>query len=656
MCRTNWSQGSEQGVPPSAQQATQQGVQPTDPQATSHHEIKPIDPVPRVEEEGQPSGTQKGKKGKDDGKKDISKKASHLVPQHLIKEPTGPQGSEQGVPPSAQQATQQGVQPTDPQATSHHEIKPIDPVPRVEEEGQPSEQQGSQQGVQPSVEQATHQCVEPTGPQGSEQGVPPSAQQATQQGVQPTDPQATSHHEIKPIDPVPRHLKKKDIPASTTLGLPTDGGKLLFGYKDSWAKEIYETENSLLEHDRVAISVFVERMYPETDTFHMSFGEMTITPDDVVQILNLPDQGTSVKLNYTKQLSWAQLYALTKKCLGTLEKEQKGTLTDEQVDHAATAYLLCILGCVIFPNTSGNRIDANLLQLLDPLHEVGDYSWGTTCLAFLMEELRKASRLGTCQVAGKVALLQAWIYDNFPILKLAGENPEWRKGTPRGTKYTFEYNRSRTKEQQLIRMMEILDQLKASDVCFDPYKEDRASGHINVRSDLSLYFGPLWHPTGYVMYNPSRMMRQHGYIQHQPMEEFGNYYKLELELCSPSGDNLTIVHKGPPTFPDNWDKRTEFMNHKLTLIVTAFGFHLHITTSNLMRVFHTSANANVAGILLNCAGKYLPTLENTYQGPFIIEGYKKGAIEGMTSPIGKFSSKGMLQRCTSTLTYLKFMK
>lgn len=199
-------------------------------------------------------------------------------------------------------------------------------------------------------------------------------------------------------------------------------------------------ENSLLEHDRVAISAFVERMYPETDTFHMPFGEMTITPDDVVQILNLPDQGTAVKFNYTKQLSWAQLYSLTNKCLGwdeetttaefrrhasyrtrqinitalmnmfrgTLEKEKNGTLTDEQVNHAATAYLLCVLGCVIFPNTSGNRIDANLIQLLDPLHEVGDYSWGTACLAFLMEELRKASRLGTCQVAGNVALLQVF--------------------------------------------------------------------------------------------------------------------------------------------------------------------------------------------------------------------------------------------------------
>ncbi|XP_026441779.1 protein MAINTENANCE OF MERISTEMS-like [Papaver somniferum] len=254
---------------------------------------------------------------------------------------------------------------------------------------------------------------------------------------------------------------------------------------------------------------------------------MTITPDDVVQILRLSVDGKDVRDEFTKLLEWPKLYSLTKKCLGwdeetsttefkrcmkyrtrqfnmgtlidmfkgTKEKEEKGTLTDEKVNHAATAYLLRVLGCVIFPNTSGNRVDANLLQLLDPLDKVHEYSWGTACHAWLTKESRKASRLGISQVAGNVSLLQTWIYDHFHILGLAIENPTWAKGDPRGTKYVFDDNHSRTKEQQLIRLREILDELKAQDVCFYPYKEDRADGHIAGRSDLALYFGPLWHPT-----------------------------------------------------------------------------------------------------------------------------------------------------------------
>lgn len=42
------------------------------------------------------------------------------------------------------------------------------------------------------------------------------------------------------------------------------------------------------------ICVVVERLYPETKTFHMPFGEMTITLDDVSQILGIPIEGRSI--------------------------------------------------------------------------------------------------------------------------------------------------------------------------------------------------------------------------------------------------------------------------------------------------------------------------------------------------------------------------
>ncbi|XP_026416398.1 protein MAIN-LIKE 2-like [Papaver somniferum] len=269
---------------------------------------------------------------------------------------------------------------------------------------------------------------------------------------------------------------------------------------------------------------------------------MTITPDDAKQILNLNEGGVAVKYEYTKQLSWAQLYDLCNKYLvwyketayiefnrcfsyknrqfnmsqlinmfrGTAKKEKQGPLSDAEVDAAATAYILVVLGCIIFPNTSGNRVDANLLQLLDPLDKVAEYSWGTTTIAFLMEELRKASRLRTSQTSGNVSLFQTWIYDHYPGLELAELNPAWQRGAPRGTKYKFTKNPTRSKDEQLVNLREKLDSLKASDVCFDPYKKERAGGHIGPRSELSHYFGPLWHHTGYVMYNGSRVIRQHG--------------------------------------------------------------------------------------------------------------------------------------------------
>ncbi|XP_026411921.1 uncharacterized protein LOC113307686 [Papaver somniferum] len=176
-----------------------------------------------------------------------------------------------------------------------------------------------------------------------------------------------------------------------------------------------------------------------------------------------------------------------------------------------------------------------------------------------MEELRKASRVGISQVSRNVSLLQAWIYDHFPILKLAIQNPTWKKGDSRGTKYVFDDNYYRTKEQHLIRLREVLGSLTAQEVCFDPYKEDRAGGHIAGRSDLALYFGPLWHPTGYVMYNASRVMRQHGFVQGIPKEEIHGNFSLVLEECTSDKDSITVVHKNKPSCKLHWDRRVHYL-------------------------------------------------------------------------------------------------
>lgn len=42
------------------------------------------------------------------------------------------------------------------------------------------------------------------------------------------------------------------------------------------------------------ISAFVDRYQPDTNTFHMPFGELTITLDDVGTILGIPLTGRSI--------------------------------------------------------------------------------------------------------------------------------------------------------------------------------------------------------------------------------------------------------------------------------------------------------------------------------------------------------------------------
>lgn len=55
-----------------------------------------------------------------------------------------------------------------------------------------------------------------------------------------------------------------------------------------WSGLFPLVDNTYQTVNHVVITAFVERWYPETNMFHMSFGEMTITLDDVSTLLAIP--------------------------------------------------------------------------------------------------------------------------------------------------------------------------------------------------------------------------------------------------------------------------------------------------------------------------------------------------------------------------------
>ncbi|XP_026420408.1 protein MAIN-LIKE 2-like [Papaver somniferum] len=221
------------------------------------------------------------------------------------------------------------------------------------------------------------------------------------------------------------------------------------------------------DFDAVAVSAFLERHYPETYTMHLPFGEMAITPDDFHNITGLPLEGKCLREGYNPSMSYEALEALAQKCLGwdarksqcefrrsvrspkkgdeynayeangakkkTVKKfklvklkeafsetKTKGKLVmdAETLRHHVTAYWLYMLGTVIFPDTSRNRVDAHYLQLLEDLDEMNNYSWATGVLAFVLEEMSKGSRIRCNQIGGYLTLVKVWIYDHFPKLGL----------------------------------------------------------------------------------------------------------------------------------------------------------------------------------------------------------------------------------------------
>ena len=77
----------------------------------------------------------------------------------------------------------------------------------------------------------------------------------------------------------------------------------------------------------------------------------------------------------------------------------------ERVERIARLHMLVILGGILFPNTSGNLISLQYLAFLDPIHDVGKYSWGSAVLAYLYRAFCRASIDNVVDICGFIPLL-----------------------------------------------------------------------------------------------------------------------------------------------------------------------------------------------------------------------------------------------------------
>ncbi|XP_025680717.1 protein MAIN-LIKE 1-like [Arachis hypogaea] len=158
--------------------------------------------------------------------------------------------------------------------------------------------------------------------------------------------------------------------------------------------------------DEPLVSAFVERWRPETHTFHMPFGECTITLQDVAYHLGLPVDGHYVS-----------------GCLSdfyeTFEECPEGA-DEETVRRFARAYIMMLLGTQLFADKSGNRIHIKWLPYVARLEEMGGYSWGSAALAWLYRCMCRVANRHVVKLARPLQLLQSWIFWRFPRFRPDG--------------------------------------------------------------------------------------------------------------------------------------------------------------------------------------------------------------------------------------------
>lgn len=353
--------------------------------------------------------------------------------------------------------------------------------------------------------------------------------------------------------------------------------------------------------DNPLISALVERWRRETNTFHLTVGEMTVTLQDVALLLGLRIDGKPViGITYTTCSTVCERYlgkapdstyasgGMVK--LSWLKEFFSDCPEDAPMDDVecrTRAYLLYLVGSTIFSTTTGNKVPVMYLPLFENFEEAGKFAWGAAALAFLYRALGNASVKSQSTICGCLTLLQCWsyyhlnigrpklnrdpIHDHFPFVL------RW-KGKQSGP----------TTNRDVVFYRKALDSLKPSDVEWLPYKymdstvipEDIKSTLILGRSKTMLICFDKAE-----RHLPDRCLRQYGMLQPIP-EDVMRWVrksrgvdggvdlagKMEVELNEWSDRGLHIVDG------DDGVDESEYMHWYLNITRRVVGRPISLST------------------------------------------------------------------------------
>lgn len=188
--------------------------------------------------------------------------------------------------------------------------------------------------------------------------------------------------------------------------------------------------------DHHLITALIERWRPETHTFHFPVGEATVTLEDVEVLWGLKVDGEALTgyipssnaqywmqrcLDYLgfipdsaelKEQAWKQT---------TLSKQLRIELSNEHDQYIyiqrARVYCLLLIGGLMLPNATGNKIPFFYLQFLMDIRQCSTYSWGGATLATLYHNLCEAALCRRTEVGGACSLLQLWAWERIPNIR-----------------------------------------------------------------------------------------------------------------------------------------------------------------------------------------------------------------------------------------------
>ncbi|QHN95962.1 uncharacterized protein DS421_18g614260 [Arachis hypogaea] len=272
------------------------------------------------------------------------------------------------------------------------------------------------------------------------------------------------------------------------------------------------------------LAALVERWRPETHTFVLPVGEVTVTLEDVAHIFGLPIDGepvsgwTDSSSDFVQSQSMAifgRQPVLSRNSKSYIKlgwvrsiRDEEPLDTEESIMRYVRCQIFCLLGSTLFTDKSTAYAHAKYLPLLRDFERIHTYSWGSACLAHLYRALCRASRYDTKEMDGPLNLLFVWAWERMPCIAPVPRHILPPAEIPVAMRWSHSDRSTAWLEKTVEIFRHDIDYMQEFD--WRPYLGMIVPGELHGHLDVCDIVAPLlsfecieWHPA-------DRVMRQFG--------------------------------------------------------------------------------------------------------------------------------------------------
>ncbi|VFQ64878.1 unnamed protein product [Cuscuta campestris] len=328
-----------------------------------------------------------------------------------------------------------------------------------------------------------------------------------------------------------------------------------------------------LQLDWALITALVERWRPETHSFHLPFGEVGITLQDVEVLLGLPVDGNPLAgMTGRSRDQWIQICEDMKgfrprtsditstmiKMSAIVPKE----LTDQSLDvdylQHARAIMFKLLGGSLFPNTTRNRVSLYLLEIImGDANIVRGRAIGSAVLSYLYRSMCRASATSAAQIGGCLVLLQLWAWERLPMTRPRGVIPlDQLVDVPYGVRWMCYHRWSDCTTHSIRAYRDQLDRLLEGEFVWMPYPNlETLPPYCSAGVGIWISKIPLIYAYVVEMYYPDRFCRQFNALQHVPQVVVYDRHLHQIK------SNVMQIGDGERQYLEMWEGRYDATVH-----------------------------------------------------------------------------------------------